>query len=74
MKAELDNLREKLVDTEEKLKVCRERNAFLDRDRDCYRRQVFDMDTKLNCWLMFGLPAAAGIGAGIVTILKHFFG
>lgn len=73
-KAELDKLREKLMDTEEKLKVCRGCNEFLSRDRDCYQRQVSDIDTRLNYWLMFGLPAAAVIGAGIVTILKHFFG
>lgn len=73
-KAELDNLRKKLMDAEEKLKECRGCNAFLDRELDCYRRQVFDMDTKLNICLWFGLPIAAGLGAGIVAILKHFFG
>lgn len=73
-KAELDNLRKKLMDAEEKLKECRGCNAFLDRELDCYRRQVFDMDTKLNICLWFGLPIAAGLGAGIVAIIMHFFG
>lgn len=73
-KAELDNLRKKLMDTEEKLKVCRECNAFLSSERDCYQRQFFDADSKLSYWLLFGLPVAAGLGAGIVAILKHFFG
>lgn len=73
-KAELDNLREKLMETEEKLKECRKCNAFLEHDRDCYQRQVFDMDTRLNTWLMFGLPAAFCIGAVIVAIIRHFLG
>lgn len=73
-KTELENLRKELMDAEEKLKECRGCNAFLDRELDCYRRQVFDMDTKLNICLWFGLPIAAGLGAGIVAIIMHFFG
>lgn len=74
IKAELDNLREKLMDTEGKLKVCKDCNAFLGRERDCYQRQVFDMDTKLNICLWFGLPIAAGLGVGMMAILMHLFG
>lgn len=73
-KAELDNLRKKLMETEAKLEVCKSCNEFLEHERDRYQRQFFDADSKLSYWQLFGLPIAAGLGAGIVAIIRHFFG
>ena len=73
-KAELDNRREKLMNAEADLAVCRERIAYLEREREHYCQKFFDADTKLTAWLWVGLPIAAGIGAGITAILMHLFG